>query len=190
MSPWAFAAGASPAGSSRRDAGVEDILGPGALDDGPIPRPEGVAARAEAELGCVRGPRACVVRDANMGHRLANGHCSWCPELESRTTHRLWPWRAGRASPPRRRGSAGRATTPPPPAACLPERPSKIGNAARPRSQQPSAAAARTPAGWSAAQPAPPAHRVGSCGRSPRRAGPSTTARAPPPVGPPTRLAA
>ena len=36
------------------------------------------------------GPRqqlACVVRDANMGHQLAGGNSSWCPELESRTTH-------------------------------------------------------------------------------------------------------
>ena len=29
----------------------------------------------------------CVVRDANMGHQLAGGSSSWCPELESRTTH-------------------------------------------------------------------------------------------------------
>ena len=28
----------------------------------------------------------CVVRDANMGHQLAGGNSSWCPELESRTT--------------------------------------------------------------------------------------------------------
>ena len=55
---------------------------------------------------------ACVVRDANMGHQLADGNRSWCPELESRTTHHLafsevlatdpndsaagWPARAGR----------------------------------------------------------------------------------------------
>ena len=32
--------------------------------------------------------KACVVRDANMGHQLAGGNSSWCPELESRTTHR------------------------------------------------------------------------------------------------------
>ena len=25
---------------------------------------------------------------ANMGHQLAGGNSSWCPELESRTTHR------------------------------------------------------------------------------------------------------
>ena len=29
----------------------------------------------------------CVVRDANMGHQLAGENSSWCPELESRTTH-------------------------------------------------------------------------------------------------------
>ena len=29
----------------------------------------------------------CVVRDANMGHQLAGGNSSWCPELESGTTH-------------------------------------------------------------------------------------------------------
>ena len=28
-----------------------------------------------------------VVRDANMGHQLAGGNRSWCPELESWTTH-------------------------------------------------------------------------------------------------------
>ena len=26
----------------------------------------------------------CVVRDANMGHQLAGGNSSWCPELEWR----------------------------------------------------------------------------------------------------------
>ena len=31
---------------------------------------------------------SCAVRDANMGHQLAGGNSSWCPELESRTTHR------------------------------------------------------------------------------------------------------
>ena len=31
----------------------------------------------------------CVVRDANMGHQLAGGNSSWCPELEVWTTHRL-----------------------------------------------------------------------------------------------------
>ena len=40
------------------------------------------ADRAAGEFG------ACVVRDANMGHQLAGGNSSWCPELESRTTHR------------------------------------------------------------------------------------------------------
>ena len=29
----------------------------------------------------------CVVRDANVGHQLASGNSSWCPKLESRTTH-------------------------------------------------------------------------------------------------------
>ena len=39
------------------------------------------------ELSVPRGvPGLCVVRDANMGHQLAGGHSSWCPELESRTT--------------------------------------------------------------------------------------------------------
>ena len=33
-------------------------------------------------------PTPCVVRDANMGHQLAGGKISWCPELESRATHR------------------------------------------------------------------------------------------------------
>ena len=32
---------------------------------------------------------ACVVRGANRGHHLADGRSSWCPKLESRTTHRL-----------------------------------------------------------------------------------------------------
>ena len=31
----------------------------------------------------------CVVRDANMGHQFAGGNSSWCPDLESRTTHRV-----------------------------------------------------------------------------------------------------
>ena len=31
--------------------------------------------------------KACVVRDANMGHQLAGGNSIWCPELKSRTTH-------------------------------------------------------------------------------------------------------
>ena len=30
--------------------------------------------------------RRCVVRDANMGHQLAGGNSSWCPELEVWTT--------------------------------------------------------------------------------------------------------
>ena len=33
-----------------------------------------------------RGP--CVVQDANMGHQLAGGNSSWCPDLKCRTTHR------------------------------------------------------------------------------------------------------
>ena len=32
-------------------------------------------------------PILCVVRDVNMGHQSAGGNSSWCPELESRTTH-------------------------------------------------------------------------------------------------------
>ena len=32
---------------------------------------------------------ACMVRDANVGHHLAGGNSSWCPELESRTTRLL-----------------------------------------------------------------------------------------------------
>ena len=32
----------------------------------------------------------CVVRDANMGHRLAGGNSSECPELEYRTTPVAW----------------------------------------------------------------------------------------------------
>ena len=30
---------------------------------------------------------ACVVKDANTGYQLACSHSSWCPELESQTTH-------------------------------------------------------------------------------------------------------
>ena len=41
---------------------------------------------------------ACVVRDANMGHHLADGNSGWCPELESRTTHRRLPVLGGGAS--------------------------------------------------------------------------------------------
>ena len=29
-----------------------------------------------------------MVQTANMGHHLAGGNSSWCPELESRATHR------------------------------------------------------------------------------------------------------
>ena len=35
-----------------------------------------------------RALAACAVRNANMGHQLAVGNSSWCPELESQTTHR------------------------------------------------------------------------------------------------------
>ena len=37
----------------------------------------------------LRIAHACVVQTANMGHHLAGGNHSWCPELESRTTHPL-----------------------------------------------------------------------------------------------------
>ena len=40
----------------------------------------------ELQPGVRERRQACVARDANMGHRLAGGHSSWCPELESRTT--------------------------------------------------------------------------------------------------------
>ena len=36
---------------------------------------------------------ACVVQNANMGHRLAGGDSSWCPELEA------WTTPVGRPSP-------------------------------------------------------------------------------------------
>ena len=52
-------------------------------------------------------PVGCVVQDANMGHHLAGGNSSWCPELEYRTTHR---W-SGRCSPKRSAGPAGDRTT-------------------------------------------------------------------------------
>ena len=35
---------------------------------------------------CLGQQPLCVVRGANMGHQLAGGNSSWCPELESRTT--------------------------------------------------------------------------------------------------------
>ena len=44
---------------------------------------EGLACGAHAG---VEEHELCVVRDANMGHQLAGGTSSWCPELESRAT--------------------------------------------------------------------------------------------------------
>ena len=38
--------------------------------------------------GSPRPASSCVARDANMGHQLAGDNSSWCPKLESRTTHR------------------------------------------------------------------------------------------------------
>ena len=46
--------------------------------------------------------RPCVARDANIGRQLVGGNSSWCPELESRTTHRRCSIRA-----PRRPASVG-----------------------------------------------------------------------------------
>ena len=37
----------------------------------------------------LENPNRCVVRDANVGHQLAGGSSSWCPELQSRTTPRM-----------------------------------------------------------------------------------------------------
>ena len=47
------------------------------------------AMKKRAVSTFVMAPRSCVVRDANMGRQLAGSNCSWCPELESRTTHRI-----------------------------------------------------------------------------------------------------
>ena len=44
--------------------------------------------RPSRDSGRAGAARPCVVRDANMGHHSAGGHISWCPKLESRTTHR------------------------------------------------------------------------------------------------------
>ena len=49
--------------------------------------------------------RTCVVLTANMGHRLAGGNSSWCPELESGTTHGRCATRLLRTY--RRRGHPG-----------------------------------------------------------------------------------
>ena len=54
----------------------------------------GLACRLQVEaaqqglLGVLEQEETCVVQDANKGHQLTGGHSSWCPELESRTTHR------------------------------------------------------------------------------------------------------
>ena len=54
---------------------------------------------------------ACVVRDANMGHQLAGGSSSWCPELESRATHR--PEQADWSASPSLRGCTSPAAATP-----------------------------------------------------------------------------
>ena len=46
-----------------------------------------VRCRSSPSLAGRNHRQACVVPDANMGHQLAGGNSSWCPELESRTTH-------------------------------------------------------------------------------------------------------
>ena len=48
------------------------------------------AAGSPASDGGYALSRACVVRDANIGHQLAGDNSIWCPKLESRTTHRLF----------------------------------------------------------------------------------------------------
>ena len=40
--------------------------------------------RSAASTSVMSPANACVVRDANVGHQLAGGNSSWCPELESR----------------------------------------------------------------------------------------------------------
>ena len=45
--------------------------------------------RRSGSSRCVRSARPYVVQGANMGHQLAGGHSSWCPELESWTTSPL-----------------------------------------------------------------------------------------------------
>ena len=60
--------------------------GAGAEDQVPQPRRRS-SGYSRSALTLIIWPAACVVRDANMGHQLAGGNSSWCPELESRTTH-------------------------------------------------------------------------------------------------------
>ena len=76
---------------------------------GPRVAPHLVAQRADIALDRNRPVRhvrqSCMVQPAKMGHQLADGNGSWCPELVSRTTHRLWGQRRGlRAKPQGGRG--------------------------------------------------------------------------------------
>ena len=80
--------------------------------------------------GPVRTQDLCthMVRDANVGHQLAGGNSSWCPELKSRTTHTVrsthrapraaWGCAAG---VPRLLWACRQQSTAPPEAACRSE---------------------------------------------------------------------